>query len=175
MMPIKISPISKILLAMHAIARDADVHELVGLETPFNIRHMRNRKATKGEVPAMSLRLVTIEIDPDRMAIHTSSEICWKATVDLVLDVDLPAEADSDESDPTGWNILTVSANEFAALYLREDSEIRALVDDVMPGDVDPDEDSRPDNGRLAHSVVVLYRTLWNDPNHLLSPEENGL
>jgi len=174
-MPVKISPITKVLIRMKTIAAAGNVHERVGLEEPFKIRHLRNRKATKGEVPAMSLRLVTIELDPDRQAIHTSSEVCWKATVDMVLDIDLPPEEESDESDPTGWNILTVSANEFAGLYLDEFSDIRKLVDDVMPGDVDPDEDSTPDNGRLAQSVVVLYRTLWNDPNHLLSPEENGL
>jgi len=174
-MPMKISPIAKILTVMKEIAIDAGVHLVVGLPNPFYIRHMRNRKATKGEVPAMSLRLVDIALDPDRQAIHSSSEVCWKAVIDLVLDVDLPPEAASDESDPTGWNILSVSANTFAGLYLDENSKIRALVDDVMPGDVDPDEDSTPDNGRLALSVVVLYRTLWNDPNHLLSPEENGL
>ena len=174
-MPVALHPSTRILNLMLAIAKAAEVHELVGLPTEFTIRHERNRRVTAGDMPAMSLRLVTVELDKDRQTIHSSSEVCWAMTVDLVLDMNLPPEQSVTEPDPTGWNNLMVAANAFARLYLSEDSTIRTIVDDVIYGDVDPDDDSKPDTGRLAQSVIVLYRTLWNDPNHLLTSEENGI
>lgn len=173
-MPIMQSPSSRILARMLAIAQATDIGTALGLPT-LNVRHERNRRASIGERPAMSLRLVKIELDPDRQVIHTSSEVCWQMTVDIVIDFELPSEGQDVDGDDTGWNNVTVAGNAFAALFIAEASPIRALVDDVIYGDIDPDEDSTPDNGRLAQSVIVLYRTLWNDPNHLLAPEENGL
>lgn len=173
-MPIMQSPSSRILGRMLEIAKATDIGAALGL-TSISARHERNRRATIGERPAMSLRLVKIELDPDRQVVHTSSEVCWQMTVDIVIDMELPKEGEDVDGDDTGWNNVTVAANAYAALFIAEGSSIRGLVDDVIYGDIDPDEDSTPDNGRLAQSVIVLYRTLWNDPNHLLAPEENGL
>jgi hypothetical protein len=171
-MPFPIAPTTTILEAMKAIAQAADIHLEFGEAAPFKIRHWRHKHATKTDRPAVSLRLVTLEQDRDRGLIHSHSEICWSAVIDIIVDLELPPESSGD--DPTGWNRVSATANRFASLYLVEDSPLRLLVDDILPADADPDEDSTPDEGRLALGIVVLYRTLWNDLNHLLSPEENA-
>ncbi len=174
-MPFPITPPARILEAMKAEAVAADIHIAFGEATPFNIRHERHRMSTRGEMPAVSLRAVNIEIDANRGGIHSHSEICWSMTVEIVVDMELPAEGSAGDDDPTGWNRVAATANAFANLFIAEGSPLLAIVDEIVPGDIDPDEDSQPDKARLAQSVVVLYRTLWNDQNHLLTSEENGL
>ena len=172
-MPFPLTPPHRILERMLQIAIDAEIHVPFGVAKPFNFRHHRHRYAKAHERPSISLRMIAPEINPDFEAIHTMSEVCWKMTVDIIVDLDLAPEGAG--IDETGWNQLFAIANAVTKLYVAEDSEIRLMIDDVLYGDVDPDEDCTPDNGRLAQSVVVLYRTLWNDPNHLLSSEDNGL
>lgn len=173
-MPFPISPVDRILERMKTVAAAADLHTAIGLPAPFTIRHYRNRNTQKTERPAIAFRLVNIELDPDRQQIHTQEEVCWAMTVDIVVDMVLPAELDGVGGDPTGWNQLSGTASSVANLFLDPASDLLTLVDDTLVGDVDPDEDSTPDDGRLVQSIVVLYRTLRSDLNHLLNSEENA-
>jgi hypothetical protein len=173
-MSFPLSPEHRILERMKEIAEAANLHAEFGLSQPFKIRHARHRVSTKGERPCMALRLVSVELDPDRQQVHTQSEVCWAMTVDIIVDMELPAEADVAGADPTGWNQMSSTARAFANLYFDPQSTLLTLVDDTLPGDLDPDEDSTPDDGRLVLSIVVLYRTLRDDMNILLNSEENA-
>lgn len=159
---------------MKTVVEAADLQTAFGLAEPIRVRHVRHRNTMKTERPCISLRLVSIEIDPERQQIHTQAETCWAMTVDIIVDMELSAEADSAGDDPTGWNQLAGTAAYVASLFLHPASNLLTLVDDTLPGDIDPDEDSTPDDGRLAQSIVVLYRTLRSDLNHLLNSEENA-
>lgn len=150
-----------------------------GLSRDLTVRHFRHRHADKKEQPGVALLYVQSEVDNDRGRMHTSSEQCWAMTVKIVVDmalmperaIDLPA---GDDNDATGWDRLLALGRTVAGLYVNMGSELRELVDDVMIGDVDPDEDSQPEAGRLAVNVDVLYRTLYSDPLFLLAPGENA-
>lgn len=168
-MPYPTSPAEQILERMKTIAVAANLHTAFGLTDAFKIRHTRHRNSQKTERPGVAFRLVNIELDPDRQQVHTQDEVCWAMTVDIVIDLELPPEADTAGDDPTGWNRLAGTAAAFANLFLEPASDLLTLVDDTLPGDIDPDEDSTPDDGRLAQSVIVLYRTLRSDLNHLLT------
>ena len=172
-MPFPISPISRILEEMKTIAEAAQLHVAFQMEEPFKYRHERHRRTTRSERPGVAFRLVSISVDGD--AGQGQSEIAWRAEIDIVTDLELPSEDVSGGGDPTGWNMLAGSSNAHVNLFLSNDSPLRQLVDDILPGDVDPDEDSKPDDARLAQSLVVLYRTPWDDLNTLLSSEENAL
>lgn len=174
-MPFPLTPEARILIEMKTIAVAANMHTAFGQATPFTVRHERHRKSSAAERPAVALRMVNVEIDANRGGIHSQSEICWAMTVEVVVDMEIPAEGSVDDDDPTGWNRVGATAGAFANLFIAEASALRAIVDDIVPADIDPDEDSQTDKARLARSVVVLYRTLWNDQNHLLTSEENGL
>jgi hypothetical protein len=180
-MPIPLPPETRILEEMKAIAvaQAAALKATFGLAADLTVRHFRHRHADKKERPGVALLYVQSEVDNDRGRMHTSSEQCWAMTVKIVVDLSLlPERAHSalagDANDATGWDRLLGLARTVAGLYVDMNSPLRALVDDVMFGDVDPDEDSVPDEGRLAIAVDVLYRTLYDDPLHLLAPGENA-
>lgn len=172
-MPFPKSPISRILTRMKDIAEAAELHVAFGMEVPFKYRHERHRRTTRSERPGVAFRLVNIAVDGD--AGQDQSEIAWKAEIDIVIDLELPSEDVENGGDETGWDMLSATGNAVANLFLPNESPLRLLVDDILPGDVDPDEDSKPDDARLAQSLVVLYRTPWDDLNTLLSSEENAL
>lgn len=174
-MPFPLSPEHQILERMKSVTIAANLHTAFGLVDPFKVRHTRNRVSMKTERPCIALRLVSVELDPERQQVHTQAEVCWAMTVDVIVDMELPAEDDvTGGDDPTGWNQLAATAHAVVNLFLDPASDLLTLVDDTLPGDVDPDEDSTADDGRLAQSVVVLYRTLRSDLNHLLNSEENA-
>jgi len=165
---------------MKAIAEAEDLHLIFQLsDNPLTVRHYRHRNTGKTERPGLALRYVQSEIDNERGPMHTSSEQCWALNVDIVIDLPLLAERDhnvpaGEDNDATGWDRLLGVGHYMAGRYCRMDSPLRQIVDDVLYGDVDPDEDSQPDEGRLASSVIVLYRTLFDDPLTLLGPEGNA-
>lgn len=170
-----LSPPHQILKRMKEIAIAANLHTTFGLAQPFFIRHSRHRISKVTERPGISFRLVDIRLDENNQQIHTQAEVCWAMTVDIIIDMELPAEIDDGTgNDPTGWNQLAATGNCVANLFLDPASTLLTMVDDTLVGDIDPDEDSTPDNGRLAQSIIVLYRTLRSDLNQMLNSEENA-
>lgn len=173
------SPETQILERMKRIAIDAHLGKTLGLDKEFTVRHRRHRDAIYTERPALSIALVAVDVNEEEQAYHTPNENCWRAEIDLIVDMDLPAEDEdardtSGAQDLTGWDHLTTAARMFANLYLDTDGEMFTVVDDVRPGKIDPDEDSKPDQGRLAMSVIVLYRTSARDTMRLLNAEMNA-
>lgn len=177
---IPIPPETQILERAKTILEGVAFHTIFGLPEPATIRHERHRKASKSEIPGIALRLVSTEIDNERGPYHTSSEVCWALTFEIVVDLELLAEKSDkslpagDDNDVTGWDRLLGVGRYAAGQLVKRESAMRGLVDDLLYGDIDPDEDTQPDKGRLAASVIVLYRTLFDDPMRLLGPEQNG-
>lgn len=167
-MAIPVSPEETILEGLVAVAEAAEIATI--FEVPeFNVRHQRNRYSLTTERPCVAFRLINVSLDPDRQQIHDQEEVCWIMEVDAVFDLKLATEDSGD--DPTGWGVLTAMARYLIGKICDPDGTFRlTIADDAMPGDVDPSEDSTPDNGRLAHGIRVLYRTAWRDPNLLLQP-----
>lgn len=179
-MPIPIAPETRILERMKEIAIAADIGAVFEIADPLTVRHYRHRKASKTERPSLSFRYDGTAFDETRQGFHTSSEVCWQMPVSIIIDLALlPEKSDhalpaADDNDATGWDRLIAVGRYASKLFVAMDSPLRGLVDDILPADVDPDDDSQPDDGRLAASVVVLYRTLSEDPLYLLAPEENA-
>ena len=178
-MPIPLPPETVILERMRDIAIAANIHTVLGYGDPFVVRHYRHRNTLKEEKPGIALNLIQTEIDNERGQMHTHSEQCWAMTVRVVVDLSLLPEqpvgtAAGDSNDVTGWDRLLAAARLVAGEYVKMGSDLRNLVDDVLYGDIDPDEDSQPDEGRLAIDVIVLYRTYIEDPMLLLGPETNA-
>ncbi len=174
-----VSPPVRILMRMKEIAEAAKLGTTLGLEKEFTVRHFRGRKADYTERPSLGIRWMLSDRDEEEQSAHTHSEICWRMEVDLVVDMNLPAE-DEDADDPsaradlTGWDHLTAAAAMFANLFLDPDGPFIGFVDDCIPGRLDPDEDSKPDQGRLAIALIVLYRTSATDQMRLLTAEMNA-
>lgn len=168
-MPFPQTPLHKILTRMVDMTTAANVHTAFGLSTPFTVRHMRNRISAKTERPAITLQVISVEADRN---FSSMAEAHWALTVAIVVDMELPSEASG--GDPTGWNQLQAVANYVASLFLAPGNALLTLVDDTTIGDTDPDEESTPDDGRLAQDIVVLYRTLRSDLNAMLNSEENA-
>lgn len=171
-MSIPATPVSRIMAEMFRIADEADVGTLLGLGSSIAVRHYRHRPTNASERPCLALRVADDALN-DEFENTTMDEVPRLLEVDLVLDMELVPEQDgedalSDSVDPTGWDHLYGIALTYAKLFLAYDSELRDLVDDVLPGDHDPDQDSKPDDGRLVISVRVLYRTRFDDPLELL-------
>lgn len=167
-MPFPTTPAHEILERMKTMTIAADLGTAFGMTEPFKVRHFRHRNAMKTERPGIAFRLVEDALDEENQQIHTQDEVCWRMKIDIVVDLELVPDVDGG-ADPTGWNQLAATAGAVANLFLAGESNLQGLVDDVLPGDVDPDEDTTPDDGRLARSVVVLYRTLRSDVNTLLN------
>ena len=178
-MPIPLPPETKILERVKSIITALPLKTTFGLDKAVTVRHERHRRTNKEEVPGVAIRYLETEIDNESGSMHTSSEQCWVLSLELVVDLGLLPEksigaASGDFIDATGWDRLLGMAHYCAGALVAMDSPLRTLIDDVEHGDVAPDEDSQPDQGRLARRVNVLYRTLYDDPLHLLSPEENA-
>ncbi len=161
------TPIEQILGQMKTMIEAANLHTAFGLAEPFTVRHYRNRVTQKTERPCIAIRLVDDALNAE----IPSGDAIYKAmTVDFVVDMELIPEADGGSGeDPTGWNALAAVANECSSIFLRENNDLLEIVGDTLAGDTDPDEDSTPDEGRLAQSIVVLYSVLRSDLNQLFT------
>lgn len=177
---IPLPPETLILENAKAIVQGLPLAATFGLPGDVFVRHFRHREARKSERPGVALRYVGTEMDNERQQFHTSSEVCRALNFDIVVDIELLPEStdlstpSGDGNDATGWDRLLGVGHFVAGKLVAMNSPMRLIVDDLLYRDVDPDEDTQPDNGRLAAGVIVLYRTLFDDPMHLLGPEQNG-
>jgi len=173
-MPKPVAPETTILVA----ARNAI--EASDLKTDFSmpdlkIRHARHRHVRKTE-EGVAVRFVDAAVREEAGDMFTHSEVPWVATLDIIVDLELSPEPDdetaapTDDIDVTGFDDLLAMARYCANVLVNPDeaAPMRQVVDDILPSDIDPDEDSTPDKGRLVISVVVLYRTRYDNLLELL-------
>jgi len=180
-MPKPVSPETKILvaarnaIAVSSVRVDFDIPDLI-------VRHTRHRTPRSSEANCISVRLVDAAINDEAGEMYTTDEVPWRMMLDIIVDLELSPEPDAvdqvhdDDNDVTGFDVLSAMARYAANELINPDpaAPMRQVVDDIVPGDIDPDEESQPDKGRLVISVVVLYRTRYDDLLTLLGPSENA-
>lgn len=136
------------------------------------VRHARDRQPTRSEGKTVSLDWVGNE-DTDIDEIQKNAQEKQKRCM-IDITIDLKRRTESSAEDPTGWlDHGRVAARVLMALR-DEDGPLMQLCDWVIDGEEDPDEDSKPDEGRLVKRISVVYRVRADDPNHLLAMGENG-
>jgi len=160
-----------LLRKMAELGRAADYTQ-AGVTDPVTVRHARNRKPVRGEVPAISLILVSDDPQPDEFD-RNAWEKVRQMVVDVQVDVDLPTE--ESQIDDTGMAILMMMIAVFVASLRGPDQTwLDQLCDVVLMGSLEPDDRSKPDDGRMTRALTVLYRVRSDDENVLLAAGENG-
>jgi hypothetical protein len=138
----------------------------------IHVRHYRHRHATSSERPCVSLRwLGNDRATPDGQYLTQDERQKvghWQVEIDIKL------ETEEAGTDPTGWGDASIVAAAGYEALSDPASPLRALCDWTRPGDETPDEDSKPDDGRLVYPFDVIYRVRTDDPNKLLVPGENA-
>lgn len=168
------TPRVRILERIKAILEHADLEGMSGV-ADITVRHTRNRWANPDETPCISLRMVADEVNVEQY-VTQNERLCY-LSLDLQIDCDLATE-DSD-LDPTGLERLGQIAGA-AVVVLKDETAtdadgnlLREICDDVVDEGVQNDDDNEADEARFIHRLVVVYRTLVNDPNHLLGHLES--
>lgn len=149
------------------------------LEQPVLVRHLRSRAARSDEWPCISIEFGGVS-DRDMDEIYkTGGERVRICHVRLWIDLPIPADeatrADPNAgADATGW--LTHARVAAVALQaLRDpDGALGQLAWWSVDVDMGPDEESKPDKGRLVKAIDVLYRCSTTDPNVLFPQGANA-
>lgn len=168
---IALPPPVAILLKMAELGRMADYSQAVGGAT-VTIRHSRNRKPVRAEVPAVTLILVSDEPRQDELDRND-----WERVREMVIDVQVDTHLAAEDTmiDETGLAVPMILVALFvASLRGPNQTWISEMVDDVRVGSLEPDDRSTPDEGRMTRALTVLYRVRSDDENVLLAAGVNG-
>lgn len=172
------APHIKILEAVKATLEAVDFLDLAGMTgvKALTIRHFRQRYSTSGERPCLAIKWTGRPDNNVDDQYKNSDERPLKCGIDLVIDL-LPVPEDAaDDPDPTGWAEMSrIAAVALEALRDEDPANPLSLVCDgwVIDEDLVPDEDSKPDNGRLVQAISVVYRVRTFDSNVLLAKGAN--
>lgn len=162
------------ILLLEAVKADLDGADWLG-ETGLptvHRRHQRHRLLDQQERPGIEVVFVDDDAVDDQALQLNAWEQQRAMTIDLSADADL--EPEDSGQDPTGWLRLSrICATGFSAIK-RDGSATRRLADYVSLRSVNPSEESDPDQGRLAYTLVVLYRVRSDDENVLLAEGVNA-
>ena len=165
------APHVRILLAIADVGRSVDYLEEAGIAEPVTIRHARNRKPVRSERPCITIIMTGDEPRPDEMQ-RNDWETTREMTFDLQADMELPTEV-SDE-DPTGLGDISLFLAAMVYAIRAPGNPLLQLVDWVMPGKLDPNDDSPSDDGRMTRGLSVVYRVRSDDENELLAAGEQS-
>jgi hypothetical protein len=170
---IEMPPPIQLLMEMARRGRLADYTQAGIVSKAVTVRHARNRKPALGEVPSISLILVSDEPQPTEGQL-TEWEIVREMVVDVQADVQLAIE-DTGE-DETGLSLLMLTIAVFVKSLKDPEnaSWLGGLCDWISIGALEPDDRSTPDEGRMTRALTVLYRVRSDDENVLLSAGVNG-
>ena len=170
-MPIGPTPEERLLEAVVATAMGVDYE--VEAATPIKtVRHFRSRHVLKVDRNAISYRYQGDE-DYEREGQYRNAHERVKV-IHIGVIIDLNLEDEEGGEDPTGWGQhFRVYYAQLAALR-DPDGPLLQLCDWIVDGDGEPDEDSKPDEGRLVKTISVVYRVRSEAPHVLLAQGENG-
>lgn len=161
------APTDRIEIRMREVGEAVDFLDLAGIAEPVTIRHSRKRHPVRGDRPCLSLIFVGDVAIEGETGLN-AWEVARRMTVDVQADIDVPSD------DVTG----RVRLGRFLAAYVgalrAEGSALLSLIDDVIEGDIDPEDRAQAEDGRLVRSLDLLYRVRRDDGNVLLTPEENA-
>lgn len=161
------APIDRIAIRMKEIGETVDYADLAGVNGSVTVRHSRKRHPVRGDRPCHTIIFVGDEAVPGETGLN-AWEILRQATFDIQSDLDVPAE------DETGLITLGRFSAAFVQALRAEGSTLLGLVDWVSEGDIEPEDRSQPEDGRLVRSLDVMYRVRSDDGNALLAAEENA-
>lgn len=174
------APHIRILEAVKATLVAVDFLDLAGMhgDKPLTIRHFNKRHARSDEKPCLSIRWVGRGDNETDADYKSGEERPMQCQADLIIDLDPVDEDNTDTPDATGWGELSrVAAVALQALRDPDEcarpvpgSPLDGMCDYVSDVDLEPDEDSKPDNGRLVQTINVVYRIRTTNSNVLLAP-----
>lgn len=169
---IAVPPHIRILTAMQAAIAGEDFMADAGTSSAVTVRQSRNRKPVRAERPAITLIFVGDSPTQGDTG-HSMDEIQRRMIVDLQADAELDAEEAG--TDPTGLLLLSRMLAVACRVLRIEGGPIAGnWCDWVEIDDLEPDERSTPDDGRLVRAVTVVYRTHARDENVLLALGANA-
>lgn len=158
------APIDRIAIRIKEIGEEVDFADLAGVSGTVTIRHSRKRHPVRGDRPCHSIIFVTDEAVQGETGLN-AWEVARRAVFDIQSDLEISAE------DETG---LVALGRFSAALVQALRPDLLGLVDDVIEGDIDPEDRAQAEDGRLVRSLEILYRVRSDHGNILLTAEENA-
>ncbi len=162
-----ISPTDRIEIRMREVGETVDYLDLAGIAEPVTIRHSRKRHPVRGDRPCLTLIFVG-DVAVEGETGLNAWEVARRATIDVQADIDVASD------DPTGRVALGRMLAAFVGALRAEGSAMLTLIDDVIEGDIDPEDRAQAEDGRLVRSLDLLYRVRSDDGNVLLTAEENA-
>lgn len=163
-------PHIRLLEAAKTALEGVDFNDRAGMAMT-TVRHARNRRPLESELPCISIRWIGNEDHNPDDQYKTAGERVRRCNIDLEIELKIPDEESGQDS--TAWLLLgRVGAAAFEAIN-DEDGALRQLCDWVTDVEDQPDEDSKPDEGRLVKAIYVVYRVRSEAPNVLLAVGEN--
>jgi hypothetical protein len=159
-----IAPINRIAMRIKEIGETVDYADLAGVTDSVTVRHARKRHPVRGDRPCHTIIFVGDEAVPGETGLN-AFEILREAIFDIQSDIDVPSD------DETG---LVMLGRFNAALVQALRPDLLGLIDDVIEGDIDPEDQGQAEDGRLVRSLKVRYRVSSENGNVLFTAEENG-
>lgn len=150
------------------------------VDQQFKVRHWRFRNPTTKEMPCVSLRYVSVDASGVTRATDgeqpSTSEEVFELNLDLIADSPVPAELDEEADDlgddPTGLEACSTMIGVCLDALFTPGEPVETLggtVRDIRyDGSAENDDDSRPDNVRLAERLAFEYATRAEAPQHHL-------
>lgn len=145
---------------------------------PVLVRHFRHRDAKNDERNCLSVRFVSSDPSGDQRQTdnHGDPEEVFELACNLVVDVNLPPEADAvapADLDPTGlgipgeimaWALDWLIPGQYAP-----ENDLGGLVWEIRyDGTANDDADASPDFVRLEERLTIKYRVRADQPTLLL-------
>jgi hypothetical protein len=146
----------------------------------FKLRHHRHRDTAEEEMPCVAVRFVSDDVPGNVSgsdAYPSMSEAIMELGVDLVADVQLPAEAAPGQSvdagdDPTGLlgpSMLIERLLRMLFAVGEPPTTLGGLAWDIRYEGTGDDPDSSPDSARIVERLVLVYRVRREAPTELLT------
>lgn len=163
-----------VILLLDAIRSTLDLvdYQAAAGVAGVTVRHRRNRFTNDSELPCIAIAWVSDEVIDEEASFLTAYEKTRGLTVDLVVD-SLIADEES-EADPTANLALTSLVAASVTALQDKESPIGLISETVSLRDMAPDEDSKPDKGRLVATLFVVYRVRVDDESILLAEGINA-
>ena len=161
------APTDRIEIRMREVGEGVNYAELAGIAAPVRIRHSRKRHPVRGDRPCITLIFVGDAALDGETGLN-AWEVARRATFDIQADIEVSSD------DVTGRVTLGRMIAAFVGALRAEGSALLALVDDVIEGEIDPEDRAQAEDVLLVRSLDLLYRVRSDDGNILLTAEENG-
>ncbi|MBX9814077.1 MAG: hypothetical protein K2X76_05185 [Sphingomonas sp.] len=160
------APRARIARRIGDVVGSVDYLDRAGIVDPVTVRYKRDRSPLKAERPALTIIFVADGPTEDETG-HSISELVRRATFDLQADVVVP------HNDVTGIETVERMLGAAVSALRAEGGPMLDLVDWIEAGDIDPEDRTAIENGRMTISLEIRYRVRQDDPFVMLAAGEN--